>query len=70
MWMFTSPKVGPLKNIEMTSRWIRMLRLKWLRWIWTGNIRVNYFQLDGPMTPQAIKGEMQHTGGLVIEGWT
>ena len=28
------------------------------------------FLLDGPTTPQAIKGEMQHTGGLVIEGWT
>ncbi|GAB0207192.1 hypothetical protein GRJ2_003184800 [Grus japonensis] len=24
----------------------------------------------GPMTPQAIKEEMEHIGGLLIEGWT
>ena len=24
-----------------TCRWIRLPRLKWLKWIWTGNIRVN-----------------------------
>lgn len=28
----------PLKNIRTTSRWIRPLRLKWLRRIWTGKL--------------------------------
>lgn len=23
-------------NIKTNIRWIRLLRLKWLRWIWTG----------------------------------
>jgi len=41
MWMPTPLRVGPLRNIKTTSKWIRLLRLKWLRWIWTGNIRVN-----------------------------
>lgn len=33
----------PLKNIRTTSRWIRLLKLKMLRYTWAGNIRLNYF---------------------------
>jgi len=63
------PRVGPLRNIKTTNRWIRMPRFKWLRWIWTGNIRVNCLCLGGPMTPQAIKEELQHIDGLMTKGW-
>ena len=28
------------------------------------------FMIGGPMTPQAIREEMQHIDGLVIKGWT
>jgi len=31
----------PLRNIKTTTRWIRLPRLKLLRWIWTGNTRMN-----------------------------
>ncbi|KAK4821755.1 LOW QUALITY PROTEIN: hypothetical protein QYF61_000816 [Mycteria americana] len=51
--MLTYPRVWPLKDIGTTSRWIRLLRLKWL---------------SGPMTPQAIKEQMQHTDGLMTDG--
>ena len=68
--MLTYPRAGPLKNIKITNRWIRLPRLKWLRWTWTGNRRVSYLWLGGPMILQAIREEMQHIDGLVIEGWT
>lgn len=45
----------------------KLPRLKWLRWIWIGNIYVNYYYLSGSMTPQDIKEEMQHIGGLMTE---
>lgn len=45
-------------------------RLKWLRWIWIGNINVNYYYLSGSMTPQDIKEEMQHIGRFMAEEWT
>lgn len=35
--------------VKTTSRWITLLALKWLRYIWTGNISMNYFWLDGPI---------------------
>ncbi|KAK4811197.1 hypothetical protein QYF61_019828 [Mycteria americana] len=53
------------KSWKNPGRWIRLLRLKWLRWIWTDNIKLVW-----PVTPQAIKEEMQHIDGLVTEGWT
>lgn len=67
--MHTCPRVGLLKNIATTDRWIELPRLKCLRRTWTGNIRVNYFWLGSPMTPLFIRKEMQHPDGLVIEGW-
>jgi len=45
-------------------------RLKYLRWIWTENIRMNSLWLGGPMKPQAIKEEIQHIDELVIKRWT
>ncbi|KAF4794972.1 hypothetical protein TURU_096989 [Turdus rufiventris] len=52
--------------------WIELPGLKCLRRIWTGNIRVNYFSLGGPMTPSVIREEIQHPDGLVITAypWT
>lgn len=55
---------------KTASRWIRPLRLKCLRWTRTSNVQVSYLQLSGPVTPRAIKAEMEHTDGLVIGGWT
>jgi len=49
------PKSWATEEHQTTSRWIRLLRLKWLRRIWTGNIRVNCLSLSGPMTPQTIR---------------
>jgi len=63
-------RVRLLKNIKTTSRWIRLLRLRRLRWIWTDNIRVNCLWLGRPMTPQAIEEDMQLIDGLVTERWT
>lgn len=51
------------------DRWIELPRLKCLRWIWVGRIKVNYFWLSEPMMPQVTKEEIQQGGdGLVIEG--
>lgn len=47
-----------------------MLDLKWLRWISTRIVRVNYLYLVGPVAPQTIKEEMQHIDGLMTEIWT
>lgn len=61
-----------MEGCQRTStidRWIGLPRLKCFRWIWTGNTRLSYFWLDGPMTPQVIRGEMQPPDGFVIEGW-
>ncbi|KAF4798862.1 hypothetical protein TURU_060054 [Turdus rufiventris] len=66
------PRVGLLKNIATMDGWIELPGLKCLRKIWTGNIRVNYFSLGGPMTPPVIREEIQHPDGLVITAypWT
>ena len=48
--MLTYPRVMPLKNIKTMSRWTRLVELKWLGWIWIGNIRVSILELGGPMT--------------------
>lgn len=68
--MLTYPRAVSLKNIKTSSRWIRMLDLKWLRWISTRIVRVNYLYLVGPVAPQTIKEEMQHIDGLMTEIWT
>lgn len=36
----------PLKNIGTTSRWIWLLRWKWLRWIWTGELFIGQWTYD------------------------
>lgn len=52
------------------DRWIELPRLKCLRWIRTGNIKVNNFWLGGPIMPCVIREAMQYPDGPVIMGWT
>ena len=64
------PRARPLKNIRKSNRWIKLLRLRWLKWIWTGNVRMKNLWLARPMTPQALREGMQRIDGLVTERWT
>lgn len=68
--MHTYSRVGLPKNIATMIRWIKLLRLKCLRCLWTGKTKVNNFWLSGPIMPHVIKEAMQHRDGLVIERWT
>lgn len=43
--------VGFLENTTTMDRWIKLPRLKCLRWIWIDSVSVNYLWLSGPMTP-------------------
>lgn len=62
--MHMCPRVVLWKNTTM-DKWIVLPRVKCLRWIWTDNMRGNYFWLAGPMTPQVIGEEMKHPDGLM-----
>lgn len=68
--MLTTESVLELWNlsIKTTSGWVRPPGLKWLREIWTDNMRVKYFSLVGHVT-LAIKEEVQHIDGLRITSW-
>lgn len=66
--MHMYPRVRPLKNITTMDRQIGLPRFRCLRQICTGNVRVNYFCLSGPMMPQVIREEMQHIDELLVEG--
>lgn len=63
-------RFGLPKRIATMDRWIKMPRLKCVRLIWIGNIRVNYFWLSGSMTPQVTREEMQRSDGLMTKGCT
>lgn len=61
-------RVGALKNI--TSRWIKLLVLKWLRWVWAGNIRINWrapWHLRSPRKRCNVNGFMIK---VWIQSWT
>ncbi|KAK4827994.1 LOW QUALITY PROTEIN: hypothetical protein QYF61_022696 [Mycteria americana] len=81
--MLAYPRVGPLKNIKTTLRWIRLLSLGWPRGycmiyllfnlckgLWLLKAPFEIVPLPIHLIERAVKEEMQHIDGLVIEGWT